>query len=138
MSSPDRSRGTRWLSPSHLARRIRSLPRSDCTHVPAGEWSPPRPPSTYLSPDVRLNGGAGLVETRFLESADALLLIAINHADTPQRVTMTFTPDVPEAIWQNMETGASINFVAGASGPTYTYAFAPRDVVVLMIRRKYR
>lgn len=91
-----------------------------------------------LSPDVRLDGGAGLVETRFLESADALLLIAINHADTPQRVTMTFTPDVPEAIWQNMETGASINFVAGGSGPTYTYAFAPRDVVVLMIRKKYR
>jgi hypothetical protein len=91
-----------------------------------------------LSPDVRIDGGAGRVETRFLESADALLLIAINHADTPQRVTMTFAPDVPEAIWQNMETGASVNFVAGPSGPTYTYAFAPRDVVVLMIRKKYR
>ena len=91
-----------------------------------------------LSPDVRIDAGAGLVETRFLESADALLLIAINHADTPHRVTMTFTPDMPEAIWQNMETGASVNFVAGASGPAYTYAFAPRDVVVLMIRKKYK
>ncbi|MCA1562058.1 MAG: beta-galactosidase [Acidobacteria bacterium] len=91
-----------------------------------------------LPPDVRIDGGAGLVETRFLESADALLLIAINHAGTSQGVTMTFAPDVPEAIWQNMETGASVNFVAGASGPAYTYTFAPRDVVVLMIRKKYR
>jgi hypothetical protein len=91
-----------------------------------------------LSSDVRIDGGAGLVETRFLESADALLLFAINHADTPHRVTMTFTPEVPEAIWQNMETGASVNFVAGASGAAYTYTFAPRDVVVLMIRKKYR
>jgi hypothetical protein len=51
---------------------------------------------------------------------------------------MTFTPDTQEAIWQNMETGAAINFVAGPEGPTYTYAFGPRDALVLMIRKSVR
>ena len=51
------------------------------------------------------------------------------------RGTLTFTPDTQEAIWQNMETGAAINFVAGPEGPTYTYTFGPRDALVLMIRR---
>ena len=91
-----------------------------------------------VAPDVRIDGAAGLVEARFLESSDALMLIAINHSDAPQRVTLTFTPDTPEAIWQNMETGASVNFVAGPNGPTYTHAFARRDVLVLMIRKALR
>jgi beta-galactosidase GanA len=91
-----------------------------------------------VAPDVRIDGAPGLVEARFLESSDALLLIAINHSDVPQRVTMTFTPDTPEAIWLNMETGASVNFVAGPNGPTYTHAFARRDVLVLMIRKALR
>ena len=51
---------------------------------------------------------------------------------------MTFSRDTPEAIWQNMETGASVNFVAGPDGPTYTHSFAPRDVLVLMIRKSLR
>lgn len=91
-----------------------------------------------VSPDVRIDGGAGSVEARFLESSDARVLIAINHADTPQKVTMTFTPDTQEAIWQNMESGAAVNFVAGPEGPTYTHAFAARDVLVLMIRKALR
>jgi hypothetical protein len=91
-----------------------------------------------VTPDVRIAGASGLVEARFLESSDALLLIAINHSDAPQRVTLTFTPDTPEAIWLNMETGASVNFVAGPNGPTYTHAFARRDVLVLMIRKALR
>ena len=53
-------------------------------------------------------------------------------------MTFTFAPDMPEAIWQNMETGAAVNFVAGPSGPTYTYAFKPRDVLVLMIKKDLR
>ena len=91
-----------------------------------------------VTPDVRIDGAPGLVEARFLESADALVLIAINHSDSPQRVTLTFTPDTPEAIWLNMETGASVNFVAGSSGPSYTHSFARRDVLVLMIRKALR
>ena len=73
-----------------------------------------------------------------MESSDVLLLIGLNYADTPQRVTLTFTPDTQEAIWQNMETGAAINFVAGPEGPTYTYTFGPRDALVLMIRKSVR
>ena len=91
-----------------------------------------------VRPDVRIEGATGPVETRFLESSDVLLLIGLNYADTPQRVTLTFTPDTQEAIWQNMETGAAINFVAGADGPTYTYTFGPRDALVLMIRKSVR
>ena len=91
-----------------------------------------------VGPEVRIEGATGPVETRFLESADVLMLIGLNHADTPQRVKMTFTPDTQEAIWQNMETGAAVNFVAGPEGPTYTYSFGPRDALVLMIRKSVR
>ncbi len=91
-----------------------------------------------VSADVRIEGATGPVETRFLESSDVLMLIGLNHADTPQRVKMTFTPDTQEAIWQNMETGSAVNFVAGPDGPTYTYSFAPRDALVLMIRKSVR
>jgi hypothetical protein len=91
-----------------------------------------------IPPDIRIDPAGKLVEARFLESADVLLLIAINHADTPQKVTMTFAPGVPEAVWQNMETGASVHFVAGPAGPTYTRSFAPRDVVVLMIGKRWK
>jgi hypothetical protein len=89
-------------------------------------------------PDIAIDGAPGLVEARFLESSDALLLIAINHAETTQKVTLRFTRDVPEAIWQNMETGASVNFVQGPNGPTYTRAFAPRDVMVLVRGKRLR
>jgi beta-galactosidase len=91
-----------------------------------------------VGPDVRIEGATGPVETRFLESSDVLMLIGLNHADTPQRVKLTFTPDTQEAIWQNMETGSAVNFVAGPEGPTYTYSFAPRDALVLMIRKRVR
>jgi hypothetical protein len=91
-----------------------------------------------VRPEVRIEGATGPVETRFLESADVLMVIGLNHADTPQRVKMTFTPDTQEAIWQNMETGAAVNFVAGPEGPAYTYSFGPRDALVLMIRKNVR
>ena len=98
-------------------------------------------PGTDLAPfqsDVRVNGGNVLVETRFLESVDTLLLVGLNHADTPKTVTFAFPPDTPEAIWQNMETGASVSFVQGPEGLIYQHAFAPRDVMVLMIRTRLR
>jgi beta-galactosidase len=89
-------------------------------------------------PDIAIDGAPGLVEARFLESPDALLLIAINHAETAQKVTFRFTRDVPEAIWQNMETGASVNFVQGPNGPIYAHAFAPRDAMVLVRGKRLR
>ena len=91
-----------------------------------------------VNPEVRIEGATGPVEARFLESADVLMFVGLNHAAAPQRVTMTFTPDTQEAVWQNMETGAAVNFVAGPNGPTYTYSFGPRDALVLMIRKSMR
>ena len=91
-----------------------------------------------VAPEVLISGARGLVEARYLESPAATILIAINHADTPQKVTLAFSPDTPEAIWLNLETGASVNFVAGPEGPTYTHAFQPRDVLALMIKKQYR
>jgi hypothetical protein len=91
-----------------------------------------------LTPDVRVDGGLGNVDATFLESADVLVLIGLNHAAETARVTLSFTPDTQEAIWQNMETGAAVNFVAGANGPTYTHTFAGYETLVLMIRKSIR
>lgn len=91
-----------------------------------------------ITPDVRIDGGAGLVEARFLESADAMLLIGMNHADGPQKVTMSFTPDTPEAIWVNLETGTSVSFVQTKNGPVLTHTFGPRDVLVLVRGKRLR
>jgi hypothetical protein len=91
-----------------------------------------------VKPDVRIDGSSGGIETRFLESGSVVMFIALNHSETPQRVRFQFAPDTQEAIWQNMETGTSVNFVAGRDGPTYTYAFGARDALVLMIRKHMR
>ena len=91
-----------------------------------------------VTPEIRIDGAAGRVEARFLESSDAIVLIAINHGDTTERVTFRFGADVPEAIWQNMETGASVNFVQGPEGPTYAHTFAARDVMVLVRGKRLR
>jgi hypothetical protein len=85
-----------------------------------------------------IDGGGNNVEAHWLESPDALLLIAVNHASEPRDVTITFAPAIPEAIWQNMLTGSAVNFVAGPKGPTYTRTFAARDVLVLMIRKRWK
>jgi hypothetical protein len=91
-----------------------------------------------VTPDVRIEGGRGVVETRFLESPNVLMLIGLNHGAEPLRVGMTFTLETPEAIWQNMESGSAVNFVAGPDGPVYAYSFRPRDALVLMIRKRIR
>jgi hypothetical protein len=91
-----------------------------------------------LKPEVAIEGAGGLVDARFLESADAMLLVAINYGSSPRRVTFTFAPDVPEAIWQNMETGAAVNFVQGTDGPTYAHTFGGQDVIVLVRGKRLR
>lgn len=87
--------------------------------------------------DARIDGGSD-IEVRFLESATVQMIVAFNHAGRAQRVTMTFPPETQEAIWLNMETGTSVNFVAGPLGPLYQYWFRPKDVLVLMIRKDIR
>ncbi|MBA3885969.1 MAG: beta-galactosidase [Acidobacteria bacterium] len=91
-----------------------------------------------VAPDIRIDGAPGLVEARFLESPDAWLLIALNHGDTPQKVEMTFGADIPEAIWGDMETGASVSFVQTPAGPTLTHTFPARDVLVLVRSKRLR
>jgi hypothetical protein len=91
-----------------------------------------------VKPEVGIDATGQLVEARFLESSDAMLLVAMNHGSTPHKVTFTFGPDVPEAIWQNMESGAAVNFVQGAEGPTYTRTMAARDVMVLVRGKRLR
>jgi len=53
-------------------------------------------------------------------------------------VTFRFGPDVPEAIWQNMETGAAVNFVQGPDGPSYVHTFGARDAMVLVRGKRLR
>ena len=78
------------------------------------------------------------VDVRLLESADALVIVGINYSPSVQKVTINFDPDIPEAIWQNLETGTSVNFVMGRGGPFLEHTFSPRDTLVLMIRKKLR
>jgi hypothetical protein len=86
-----------------------------------------------------VSGGSGApVDVRLLESADALVIIGINYSTNVQKVTINFTPEIPEAIWQNLETSTSVNFVMGRSGPFLEHTFSPRDTLVLMIRKKLR
>jgi hypothetical protein len=94
-----------------------------------------------LQPDRKREpvvAGAGRVVVRILESAEAMVIVAINTANDVRRVTITFPPDVPEAIWQNMEEGMAVHFVMGRNGPYLEHTFAPEDVLVLAIRKKYR
>jgi hypothetical protein len=87
---------------------------------------------------ITLKGDEGSVEARWLESAEALLLVAVNHGDGPREVVFTFPPEVPEAVWQNMLSGASVNFVAGPTGPFYEHTMPAHDVLVLMIRKRWK
>lgn len=86
---------------------------------------------------VTAEGGAA-VEVRLLESADVLMIIGLNYSASPRKATITFTTDIPEAIWQNLETGTSVNFVMGKGGPFLDHTFGPRDALVLMIRKRLR
>ena len=77
-----RARHPDWNIP---VRGVRAGSRQDARR--AGEFLQRLIAAMGVTPEVRIDGAPGLVEARFLESADAMLLIAINHGDTPQRVT---------------------------------------------------
>lgn len=87
-----------------------------------------------VTPDVRITDGGGEVDARFLESRDALVLIAVNHGRTAQRATLTFPAGMKREFWQNMETGEMVTLAEGTPGPSLTHEFGPRDVLVLTIR----
>ena len=78
------------------------------------------------------------VEVRLLESADAIVIIGLNPDPAPRRVTIVFSPEIPEAIWQNLETGTAASFIMTKEGPTFEHLFGPRDALVLMIRKRLR
>lgn len=96
----------------------------------------PRPPADAgTAPDVRIAEGGSEIEAGFLESRDALVLVAINHASASQRVSMAFAPGTKQEFWQNMETGEMVTFAMEKDTPRLVHAFGPRDALVLMIRK---
>ena len=82
--------------------------------------------------------GGAPIEVRLLESPQALMIIAVNRAASPRTARIQFAQDIPEAIWQNLETGAAVNFVMGNTGPYLEHSFAAHDALVLMIRKTLR
>lgn len=84
------------------------------------------------------SGPMGPVKVRLLESEGTLVMIAVNDARQRRHVTISFARDIPEAIWQNLESGTTINFVMAKDGPFLEHTFAPRDALVLMMRKRLR
>ena len=101
-------------------------------------YAPLRPVEQTGARAIAVKGGQDSVDARWLESPEALLLVAVNHGAESRQVTFTFPPEVPEAVWQNMLSGGSVNFVAGPTGPVYEYTLPAHDVLVLMIRKRWK
>ena len=101
-------------------------------------YAPLRPVDPTGPRAIALSEGQDHVEARWLESPEALLLVAVNRGSDSRQATFTFPPEVPEAVWQNMLSGGSVNFVAGRSGPFYEHTFPAHDVLVLMIRKRWK
>jgi hypothetical protein len=96
-----------------------------------------RPSPASEARRIRVSGGAS-VDAYFLESRASLMLIVLNRQPAPVSATLAFSRDVPEAIWRNMLTGGSVNFIAARDGPTYPRALEPHEVVVLVIDKRLR
>jgi hypothetical protein len=97
----------------------------------------PLKPRRLTAGDVTIDG-EGPVTVSVLESMQALVIVAFNHATAVRKMRITFAPGFPEAIWQNMEEGTTVNLVAGPRGPFLDYTFAPEDVLVLAIAKRWR
>jgi hypothetical protein len=87
-------------------------------------------------PDPGLTKGTGEVEARLLESSAAIVFIAVNHADSARDLMVTFPAGIPEAIWRNMFSGASVSFVTGRNGAAYQRTLAAKEVLVLAINKR--
>ncbi len=105
----------------------------------AGLYAPLRPRVPRPgAPPIRVTGEGRSIDVHVLESASAIVIVVVNNARAARKATITFPPDMPEAIWQNLATGATVHFVTGPDGPAYTRAFAAREVGVLMINTRLR
>ena len=80
----------------------------------------------------------GGIDADILESPDAIVIIALNRDERPRQRKLTFPPDIPEAIWQDMIAGNAVNFVMGPHGPYYEHRFEEYETLVLAIRKKLR
>jgi len=98
-------------------------------------FAPLRPRNGGVT-NISGESGGPRVEVRLLESAEALMIVGLNYAPAPRTVTMSFAADIPEAIWQNLETGTAVSFVMGKTGPSLEYTFGPRDALILMIGKR--
>jgi hypothetical protein len=74
------------------------------------------------------------VEARLFKAGHALVLIALNHADTPHEVAITLPEGSPLAEWVNLESGQVAYFDRAPDGVIRRHRFAPRDALVLVIR----
>lgn len=79
--------------------------------------------------------GTGEVEAGWLESRDALVLVAVNHGGAAARAVVTFARGTKQEFWQNLETGDRVTLAMRGEAPSLTHAFAARDALVLMIRK---
>ncbi len=87
-----------------------------------------------VRPSVGVTGAAGIVEARLLRSPAATLLIAINHGETAQEVTLTLPQELSALRGANLETGAPVRLAGGSSPPVLHHRFAARDVLVVVFR----
>ena len=88
-----------------------------------------------VEPSIGINGAAGLVEARLLESPAALLLVAINHGESPQEVELTLPASLRALPAENLETGARVALDAGQDRPVLRHRFEARDVLAVAFSR---
>ena len=99
-------------------------------------FAPLRAHGKEANAGLSISGGKVLVT--ILESAQAIVIVACNTSSEVRTASITFPPQMPEAIWQNMEHGNSVHFVIGPSGPVLEHTFQPQDALVLAIRKTLR
>jgi hypothetical protein len=75
------------------------------------------------------------VEARLFKAGHALVLIALNHSDEPRDATIALPEGSPLAEWVNLETGEVAYFDRAPGGVSRRHRFAPRDALVLVIRK---
>lgn len=75
------------------------------------------------------------VDARLFQSRQALVLIALNHQDSPVDASIVLPASVPLAEWVDLETGEVAYFDRVADGVAHRHRFAARDARVLVIRK---